>query len=106
MRAMKENMPHINIEAKPIHRLPHLSRNSASKIAAGSSVIAAMENDVNTSGSNNFMFQTCPSNTQTINNLKAKFSINNCFKREQSKVELIISVTHLPINNEYDSNTS
>lgn len=68
--AIKENIPHMNIEAKPIHRLPHLSRKSASRIAAGSSVIAAIENDVNTSGCNSFMFQTCPSNTRMINNLK------------------------------------
>lgn len=68
--AIKEKMPHMNIEAKPIHRLPHLSRKSASKIAAGSSVIAAKENDVNTSGSKSFMFQTCPSNTRIINSLR------------------------------------
>lgn len=79
--AMKEKIPHKNIDAKPIHRLPHLSRNNASKIAAGSSVIAAMENDMNTSGSSSFMFQTCPSNTKMINNLKDRFSIDNSFER-------------------------
>lgn len=79
--AMKEKIPHMNIEAKPIHRLPHLSRKSASTIAAGSSVSAAKENDVNTLGSNSFMFQTCPSNTRMINSLKADCSINSRFKR-------------------------
>lgn len=70
--ATKEKMPQRNIDAKPIHRLPHLSRKRASRTAAGSSVREAKENDVKTSGSRSFMFQTWPSNTHTISNLEKK----------------------------------
>lgn len=68
--ATKEKMPQRNIDAKPIHRLPHLSRKRASRTAAGSSVREAKENDVKTSGSRSFMFQTWPSNTHTISSLE------------------------------------
>lgn len=57
-RATKEKTPQRNIDAKPIHRLPHLSRKRASSTAAGSSVREAKEKDVKTSGSRSFMFQT------------------------------------------------
>lgn len=48
--AINEKIPHINIEKNPIHLRPHLSRNKASRIAAGSSVIEAREKEVKTSG--------------------------------------------------------
>lgn len=67
---MKENTPQITMEMEPIHRRPHLSRNRVSKMAAGSSVKAARENEVNTSGSNNFMFHTWPSNARMIRSLR------------------------------------
>lgn len=57
-RATKEKTPQRNIDAKPIHRLPHLSRKRASSTAAGSSVREAKEKDMKTSGSRSFMFQT------------------------------------------------
>lgn len=68
--AINEKTPHKNIEANPIHRRPHLSSKRAKRIAAGSSVIEAREKDVKTSGSNNFIFHTCPSNTRTMRSLK------------------------------------
>ena len=48
--AINENIPQISIEKNPIHLRPHLSRNKASRIAAGSSVMEAREKDVKTSG--------------------------------------------------------
>lgn len=96
------------MEAKPIHRLPHLSRKSASKIAAGSSVIAASENDVNTSGSSNFMFQTCPSNTQMIKSLRTTPIVKSIIlmSRDREKSDSFNVLRYLPINNKHDSDTS
>ena len=91
--ATKEKTAQSNIDAKPIHRLPHLSRKTASNMAAGSSVREAKENDMKMSGSRSFMFQTWPSNTHTIINLEKGISR---VMDKSHRAFLILGVSGLP----------